>query len=58
MTVPAGADRYLAAAADRGILGGVKVDDTHVLIAVTEMQTRTDMDALVNAVGTCPNAVH
>ena len=53
MTVPAGADRYLAAAADRGILGGVKVDDTHVLIAVTEMQTRADMDTLAEAVGTC-----
>ena len=49
MTVPCGTDIYLRAAADRGILGGVRIDDTHVLIAVTEMQTRAEMDALADA---------
>lgn len=48
MTVTCGADRYLDAAAEQGILGGVKIDDTHLLIAVTEMQTRDDMDRLVD----------
>lgn len=47
MTVRPGTDAYLTAAAAQGILGGVKIDGRHVLIAVTEMQTRTDMDRLV-----------
>jgi len=47
MTVRPGTDAYLTAAAAQGILGGVKIDDRHVLIAVTEMQTRADMDRLV-----------
>lgn len=50
MTVPCGADRYLESAAARDILGGVRIDDTHVMIAVTEMQTREDMERLVDAV--------
>ena len=31
-----------------GILPGIKVDDSHILMACTEMQTREDVDRLVN----------
>ena len=40
----------LEAAAAEGILGGVKVDECEILIAVTEMQTKAEMDHYVSIV--------
>lgn len=50
LTDPLTADRVLEAAAAEGILGGVKVDDCELLIAVTEMQSQADMDRYVSLV--------
>ena len=47
---PLTADMVLEAAAAEGILGGVKVDECEILIAVTEMQTKAEMDRYVSIV--------
>ena len=47
---PLTADMVLAAAAAQGILGGVKVDECEILVAVTEMQSKEDMDRYVSIV--------
>jgi glycine dehydrogenase subunit 1 len=46
------ADTLLAAAAKEGILAGVKLDDKHIIIAVTEMQSRDDINRYVSLVKT------
>lgn len=43
-------DHLLERLADEGILGGVKIDDKRLLIAVTEMQTREEMDKYIETV--------
>lgn len=43
-------DEMLARCAAKGILGGVKIGPRRLLMAVTEMQTREDMDSLVGVV--------
>ena len=40
----------LEAAAAEGILAGVKVDECELLVAVTEMQTKEDMDRYISIV--------
>lgn len=44
------ADDVLARALDHGILAGVKLDEHTLLIAVTEMQTRAEIDKLVEII--------
>lgn len=55
MTVDADIDAIMEEAVAEGILAGVKVDDRHLLIAVTEMQTREDMDRLTETVARFSN---
>lgn len=43
-------DRLLDRLAEKGILGGVKAGDGILLIAVTEMQSRADMDLYIETV--------
>jgi len=50
MRTTAKVDDIIDEAARQGILAGVKISDDMMLIAVTEMQSREDMDALVNIV--------
>ena len=47
---PLTADMILEAAAAEGILAGVKVDECELLVAVTEMQTKEDMDRYISIV--------
>lgn len=47
---PLTADMVLEATAAQGILGGVKVDECEILVAVTEMQSKGDMDRYVSIV--------
>ena len=35
--------------ADEGFLAGIKYDDNHLLIAVTEKRTKKELDNYVNA---------
>lgn len=44
------ADRIIEAAAAEGILAGVKVDEHQLLVAVTEMQSKADIDRYVSIV--------
>jgi glycine cleavage system pyridoxal-binding protein P len=46
------ADALIDAAAKEGILAGVKLDDKHIIIAVTEMQSREDINRYVSLVKT------
>jgi hypothetical protein len=52
MTLKGGltADALIDAAAKQGILAGVKLDDNHIIIAVTEMQSRDDINRYVSLV--------
>ena len=50
ITDPLTADHIIDAAASEGIIAGVKIDECELLIAVTEMQTREDMDRYVSIV--------
>lgn len=43
-------DALLARLADEGILGGVKIADDRLLVAVTEMQSRHDLDRYIELV--------
>lgn len=43
-------DKLLKRLSDNGILGGVKISDNLLVIAVTEMQTKEDMDKYVEIV--------
>lgn len=45
--------RLLEALKAEGILGGVAVDDTHLLVAVTELRTRAQMDKYINVLKNC-----
>ena len=47
---PLTADMVLEAAAAEGILAGVKTDECELLVAVTEMQTKEDMDRYISIV--------
>ncbi len=47
---PLSADRWLAALEANGILGGVKIDDSTVLVAATEMCSPQDIDRYVATV--------
>lgn len=44
------ADTLIAKAAEKGILAGVKVDENQLLVAVTEMQSKEDIDKYVEFV--------
>jgi glycine dehydrogenase subunit 1 len=46
------ADALIDTAAKEGILAGVKLDDKHIIIAVTEMQSREDINRYVSLVKT------
>lgn len=50
LTAPLTADKVLEALLSEGILGGVKLSDTELLIAVTEMQSRDDIDRYVSTI--------
>ncbi|MEZ3591820.1 MAG: aminomethyl-transferring glycine dehydrogenase subunit GcvPA [Muribaculaceae bacterium] len=50
VTLDAKADDVLARALDHDILAGVKLDEHTLLIAVTEMQTRAEIDKLVEII--------
>lgn len=52
MSVTFNIDDYLARCAEIGILGGVKADESTLLIAATETSSRTDIDRLVALVKT------
>ncbi len=55
MRVPAGnVDAILAAALKEGIFGGVKLADDLLLVAVTEMQSKADIDRYVSIVNAIP----
>ena len=41
------ADKFLANLKLKNILGGIKIDDTHILVAATEMTTEEDINAYV-----------
>lgn len=47
---PLTADRILEACAAEGILAGVKIDECQLLVAVTEMQSKEDIDRYVSIV--------
>ena len=36
--------------ADEGFLAGIKYDDNHLLVAVTEKRTKQELDSYVNAI--------
>lgn len=42
-------DSFLSRLEAKGILGGIKLDDKHILVAVTEMITDEDIDNYVNS---------
>ena len=44
------ADRIIETAAAEGILAGVKVDEHQLLVAVTEQQSKADIDRYVSIV--------
>jgi glycine cleavage system pyridoxal-binding protein P len=46
-------DTLIDACMAHGILPGVKVDDHAILMAATEMQTREDIDRLVEIAKSC-----
>lgn len=50
MTCDFPVDTLIDRCVDQGILPGIKLSDSEILIAVTEMQTRADMDRLVAVV--------
>lgn len=50
ITDPLTADRIIEAAAAEGIIAGVKTDECELLVAVTEMQSKEDMDRYVSIV--------
>ena len=55
MKVPAeNVDANLQAALEQGIFGGVKLADDLLLVAVTEMQTKADIDRYVSIVNALP----
>ena len=54
MTCDFPVDLLLERCLSREILGGVKLSDSQVMIAVTEMQSRADMEALVEIVNSLP----
>lgn len=41
-------DRWSKVCEDKGYFGGVKIDDKHLLLAVTELRTKEEMDTLVS----------
>ncbi|WP_295732013.1 aminomethyl-transferring glycine dehydrogenase subunit GcvPA [uncultured Muribaculum sp.] len=43
-------DTIISRCVENGILPGVKVDDNHLLIAVTEMRTKAEMQSLVDII--------
>ncbi len=47
---PLTADRLIDEAAKEGILAGVKIDESEILVAVTEMQSKADIDRYVSIV--------
>ncbi len=50
ITDPLNADIILEETARQGILAGVKIDECELLVAVTEMQTKEDMDRYISIV--------
>lgn len=42
------ADNWLKVCEDNGYFGGVKIDDRHLLFAVTELRTKEEIDSLVS----------
>lgn len=50
ITDPLTADRIIEAAAAEGIIAGVKTDECELLVAVTEMQSKEEMDHYVSIV--------
>ena len=52
MTTTVDVDSLIEACVNQGILPGVKVGDGEILIAVTEMNTREQMERLVEIVET------
>lgn len=50
MTVSFDIDSFIMRCVDKGILPGVKIDNDTLLIAVTEMQSKADMDRMVEIV--------
>ena len=47
---PLTADRVIEECAAQGILAGVKIDESELLVAVTEMQSPEDIDRYVSIV--------
>lgn len=47
---PLTADDIIGSLSNDGILAGVKVDESHLLIAVTEMQSKADIDKYINLI--------
>lgn len=43
----ADADKFLSRLKENNILGGIKIDDTHILVAVTEMTTDEDIELYI-----------
>ena len=43
-------DEFLAKLKDNNILGGIKLDKTHILVACTEMTTETDIEQYIKSV--------
>lgn len=50
VTVCADADAVLKALSDKGILGGLKLSDTEILWCATELNTKEQMDAVIEIV--------
>ena len=43
-------DLVIDGMADEGILAGIKYDDNHLLVAVTEKRTKQELDSYVDAI--------
>ena len=43
-------DFVIEGMADEGFLAGIKYDDNHLLVAVTEKRTKQELDSYVNAI--------
>lgn len=50
LTTNVPASKIVDAALEKGILAGVALDENHLLVAVTEMQTKEQMDTLVEII--------
>ena len=46
----ADSDTFLSHLKNNNILGGIKLDDKHILVCATEMNTKEDIDAYVNGI--------